>query len=157
MAKKASPAGPRASGRKRAAAKPKASRRPSKASSAGPKRALTSPRSPGRRASDTNAVDALLKLLESPLVADLLAVGATAALAAITERRHSRRTGADAKSSKTAKAAAKAAAAAIGRRISTEFKEIKKASKTRKPTMTIQPSVVTASTVPLSASAVAPS
>ena len=33
------------------------------------------------------AVDALLKLLESPLVADLLAVGATAALSAVAESR----------------------------------------------------------------------
>jgi hypothetical protein len=71
----------------------------------------------------------MLKLLQSPLVADLLAVGATAALASISETRHSRLTGADAKSSRTAKAAAKAAAAAIGRRLSNEFEEIKKAAK----------------------------
>lgn len=129
MAKKASPAGSRASDRRRASAKPKAATRKPAQAAARPKRAITSPRSPGRRASDSNGVDALLKLLESPLVADLLAVGATAALAAIAESRHSRRTGADAKSSKTVKAAAKAAAAAIGRRISTEFDEIKKASK----------------------------
>ena len=75
----------------------------------------------------------MLKLLESPLVADLFAVGATAALAAIAESRHSRQTGADGKSSKTVKAAGKAAAAAIGRRLSTEFDEIKKAAKKAKP------------------------
>lgn len=123
MAKKAIPAKAGAPGRKRAAAKPKA-----KTSARKPTRkAASSKRSPG----DT-AVDALLKLLESPLVADLLAVGATAALAAITESRHSRRTGADGKSSKTVKAAGKAAAAAIGRRLSGEFDEIKKAAKKTK-------------------------
>ena len=134
MAKKATPAGSREKGRKRGGGKPKAaSRKPAKAGSERPKRALTSPRSPGRRASDSNGVDTLLKLLESPLVADLLAVGATAALAAITESRHSRQSGADSGSSKTVKAAGKAAAAAIGRRIATEFEEIKKAATTRRP------------------------
>ncbi len=120
MAKRATPARSGTTGRKRAAAKPKA-----KAAARKPARKASAPR---RASSDATAVDALLKLLESPLVADLLAVGATAALAAITESRHSRRTGADAKSSKTVKAAAKAAAAAIGRRLSSEFDEIRKAS-----------------------------
>jgi hypothetical protein len=98
---------------------------------AGASKARAKPRkaaSPSRGSGDT-AVDALLKLLESPLVADLLAVGATAALASISETRHSRRTGADGKSSQAAKTAAKAAAAAIGRRLSAEFDEIKKAAK----------------------------
>ena len=124
MAKRASPAKSAATGRKRAAAKPK-----TKTSSRRPARKASSP----RRASGDTAVDALLKLLESPLVADLLAVGATAALAAIAESRHSRRTGSDAKSSKAVKAAAKAAAAAIGRRLSSEFEEIKKAAKKARP------------------------
>ena len=123
MAKTASPAKAGTTKRKRAAAKPK-----SKA--AKPPRAAGANRRKGsdRRSSDLTAADALFKLLESPLVADLLAVGATAALAAITESRHSRRTGTDAKSSKMVKAAAKAAAAAIGRRLTTEFEEIRKAS-----------------------------
>ena len=79
----------------------------------------------------SDTVDALIKLLQSPLVIDLLAVGATAALAAITETRSSRAQGAmDAGGSKKAlKAAGKAAAAAVGRRIATEFDEIKAASK----------------------------
>lgn len=119
MANKATPAKSGTTGRKRAAAKPK------KAAARKPVRKASSP----RRSSGDTAFDALLKLLESPLVADLLAVGATAALAAVSESRHSRRTGADAKSSKTVKAAGKAAAAAIGRRLSTEFEEIKKAAK----------------------------
>ena len=79
----------------------------------------------------SDMVDALIKLLQSPLVIDLLAVGATAALAAITESRSIRTQGAmDSRSSKKVlKAAGKAAAAAVGRRIATEFDEIKAASK----------------------------
>lgn len=81
--------------------------------------------------SQSDMVDALIKLLQSPLVIDLLAVGATAALAAITESRSSRAQGAmDSRGSKKVlKAAGKAAAAAVGRRIATEFDEIKAASK----------------------------
>jgi hypothetical protein len=110
----------KATAKKKPATKPKTKATARKASSSG-------------RATKDTAVDALLKLLESPLVADLLAVGATAALAAITESRHSRKTGADASSSKTVKTAAKAAAQAIGRRLSSEFDEIKKASQKAKP------------------------
>jgi hypothetical protein len=70
-------------------------------------------------------VEALIKLLQSPLVIDLLAVGATAALAAITETRSSRAQGSSGASRRTMKAAGKAAAAAIGRRLATEFDEIR--------------------------------
>ncbi len=73
--------------------------------------------------------DALIKLLESPLVIDLLAVGASAALAALAEQRFSRRQGDEGRSPRAIKAAGKAAAAAIGRRLSEEWGEIKKASK----------------------------
>ena len=126
MAKRASPKKPAASTRKRAAAKPKTKAKTKSARK--PARKAPSP----RRTSGDTAVDALLKLLESPLVADLLAVGATAALASVAESRHSRKTGADGKSSKMVKAAGKAAAAAIGRRLSSEFDEIKKAAKKAK-------------------------
>ena len=79
----------------------------------------------------SDVVDELIKLLQSPLALGLLAVGATAALAAITETRSSRAQGAmDSRGSKKVlKAAGKAAAAAVGRRIATEFDEIKAASK----------------------------
>lgn len=80
--------------------------------------------------SEFTAADALLKLMESPLVADLLAVGATAALAAITESRSGRKNDPDYKSSRALKAAGKAAAAAMGRRVATEFEEIRSAAKT---------------------------
>ena len=79
-----------------------------------------------RPSSDMNAGDALMKLLESPLVADLLAVGATAAVAAIAGHR-ANRSGA----SGAVKAAGKAAASAIGRRLSTEVEEIRKVSKAK--------------------------
>lgn len=80
--------------------------------------------------SGPSASDALVKLIESPLVADLLAVGATAALAAIAESRFSRRD--ERAPAKTAiKKAASAAAAAMGRRIATEFDEIQKVAKER--------------------------
>jgi hypothetical protein len=120
MAKKASPAG--------AASKSKRSST-SKAGGAArkPTRALAKPRSSGE--GDFNAVDALLKLLQSPLVADLLAVGATAAIAAITEGRHSRKSGGEAAAKTMMKAAGVAAAAAIGRRLATEFEEIREVSK----------------------------
>ena len=87
-------------------------------------------RSEGNDSSNT-AADALLKLLESPLVADLLAVGATAALAALAEHRYSSRSGEGAGAKRALKGAVTAAAAAMGRRIATEFDEIKKAAKAK--------------------------
>jgi hypothetical protein len=77
----------------------------------------------------SDVVDALIKLLQSPLVIDLLAVGATAALAAITEHRSSREQGAVRNPKRALKAAGKAAASAVGRRLANEFDEIKGASK----------------------------
>ena len=82
---------------------------------------------PVKASSDKSAGEAVRKLLESPLVADLLAVGATAALAAIAEhgfggKGEGKRTG------KAIKQAGKAAATAMGRRLGSEFEEIKKAS-----------------------------
>ena len=87
--------------------------------------------SPGGEDSGNTAADALLKLLESPLVADLLAVGATAALAALAEHRYSSRSGEGAGAKRALKGAVTAAAAAMGRRIATEFDEIKKAAKAK--------------------------
>lgn len=122
MAKKATPAsGKAAKARKPSAKSQSASRKPVRAQSSKRK----------SQGSDFDAVDALLNLLKSPLVADLLAVGATAAMAAITETRHSRRSGGD-QSTKMMKAAGIAAAAAIGRRLATEFEEIREVSKKSK-------------------------
>ena len=117
------------------AAKPASEKRkPAKAKSGGGSKSGSGSRSGGEKSSAANtASDALLKLLESPLVADLLAVGATAALAALAEHRYSSRSGtASAGAKRALKGAATAAAAAMGRRIATEFDEIKKASKSRR-------------------------
>ena len=77
--------------------------------------------------------EAFIKLLQSPLVADLLAVAATAALAALAEHGFNSRGAPENASGKRAgravKEAGKAAAAAIGRRLSNELQEIKAASK----------------------------
>ena len=84
------------------------------------------------RQEGNSAADMLLKLLESPLVADLLAVGATAALAALAEHRYSARSGEGKGAKRALKGAVKAAAAAMGRRIANEFDEIKKSAKAKR-------------------------
>jgi hypothetical protein len=108
------------------------------ASGAGKKVAKNSSGSGGGRSKSSKSrssssqhdpVDAVIKLLQSPLVIDLLAVGATAALAAITETRSNRAQGAVGNNKKTLKAAGKAAASAVGRRLANEFDEIREASK----------------------------
>lgn len=81
---------------------------------------------PVQARSDSGAGDALRKLLESPLVAELLAVGATAALAAIAQ--HGFGKGEGKGTSKALKQAGKAAAAAMGKKLASEFDEIRKAS-----------------------------
>ncbi|MES2119262.1 MAG: hypothetical protein V4513_01630 [Pseudomonadota bacterium] len=78
--------------------------------------------------------DAFIKMLQSPLVADLVAVAATAALAALAEHGFSSRGASDGKvagkrAGKAVKEAGKAAAAAVGRRLTNEIDEIKRASK----------------------------
>lgn len=80
-----------------------------------------------------DAGEALIKLLQSPFVAELVAVAATAALAALAENGFT--SSADGtrgkRASKAVKAAGKAAAAAVGRRLGAEFDEIRKAGTTR--------------------------
>jgi len=77
--------------------------------------------------------EAFIKLLQSPLVADLLAVAATAALAALAEHGFSSRGAPEAtnrrRAGRAVKEAGKAAAAAIGRRLSNELEEIRAAAK----------------------------
>jgi hypothetical protein len=77
-------------------------------------------------------LDDLSKLLEHPIIAELISVGAIAAVAAIAQHNVKTRTGEGQKGSKKAlKAAGSAAAAAIGKRLMTEFEEIRRASKHR--------------------------
>ncbi len=69
-----------------------------------------------------SSYDAIARLAEHPIVADLIAIGATAAVTAIAA-------GMSSKSGKTSgkavKDAGKAAAAAIGARLMTEFQAVK--------------------------------
>ena len=84
----------------------------------------------GQRSSDTNMGDAFIKLLQSPLAAELVAVAATAALAALAEHGFTSSGGTRGKrAGKAVKEAGKAAAAAVGRRLSNEIDEIRKAAK----------------------------
>jgi hypothetical protein len=88
----------------------------------------------GRRSTDAGMGDAFIKLLQSPLAAELVAVAATAALAALAE--HGFTSGAEGtrgkRAGKAVKEAGKAAAAAVGRRLTNELEEIRKAAKDAK-------------------------
>lgn len=89
------------------------------------------PRQPQRFARKSATLN-IADLLDHPLVTDLLAVGAIAAVAAIAEHRVDSRGGRVEKGSgKAVKAAGKAAAAAIGKRLMTEVDEIKKSAEKR--------------------------
>jgi hypothetical protein len=128
MAKKATkkPTGSRrrkASTSKRAAASKPAAERKSKPGGKAGSRSAT-----GRK-SGQSAADAISGLLESPLVADVLAVGAAAAVASFTH--HSLSRNAEGGSKQALKDAAKAAAAAMGARLSTEFDEVMKSANTK--------------------------
>ena len=84
----------------------------------------------GSKSSDNGMGDAFVKLLQSPIVAELVAVAATAALASLAEHGFTSGDGGRGKrAGKAVKAAGKAAAAAVGRRLGTEVDEIRKASK----------------------------
>jgi hypothetical protein len=76
-----------------------------------------------------NASDAFVKLLQSPLMAELVAVAATAVLASLAEHGFTSANGPRGKrAGKAVKEAGKAAAAAVGRRLKTEVEEIRKAA-----------------------------
>ncbi|MEO7504918.1 MAG: hypothetical protein ABIT69_07030 [Sphingomicrobium sp.] len=80
----------------------------------------------GGGSSSPSGFEAFARLADHPMIADLIAVGATAAVAAVAER--GRTSGSQASGSHTGnavKAAGKAAAAAIGRRLMTEYNAVK--------------------------------
>jgi hypothetical protein len=106
-------------------AKTKAAGNRSRSKSSGPSK---------RSKSQPNAGDAFIALLQSPLVADLVAVAATAALAALAEEGFGRSSSSDGskRAGKAVKRAGKAAAEAVGRRLSSEMEEIRKAAKSAK-------------------------
>lgn len=80
-----------------------------------------------------DAGEAFVKLLQSPLVAELVAVAATAALASLAEHGIASGGGGSRgkRAGKAVKEAGKAAAAAVGRRLGNEIDEIRKASPAR--------------------------
>jgi hypothetical protein len=104
--------------------------------SASKSRALVERRSggAGSGSSDGGMGDAFIKLLQSPLVAELVAVAATAALAALAEHGFTTSSGGTRgkRAGKAVKEAGKAAAAAVGRRLGNEIDEIRKAAKDSK-------------------------
>jgi len=83
----------------------------------------------GRRTSDAGMGDAFIKLLQSPLAAELVAVAATASLAALAEHGFTNGGSRGKRAGKAVKEAGKAAAAAVGRRLGNEIDEIRKAAK----------------------------
>ena len=125
MAKKATASGGSKSGGATAKSRGKTGTSVARVSSAGGQSGGNSGKQDG-----FNPSEAFIKLLQSPLVAELVAVAATAALAALAENGFtSGGEGARGKrAGKAVKAAGKAAAAAVGRRLSTEIEEIRKAA-----------------------------
>ena len=126
--KKAKAAKPKAKKAKPTTAKAAPAKKPTTKKKAAPKKSRKAAPRPGfqKRSTTFNVAD----LIDHPLVADLLAVGALAAVGAIADHNVKTRTGeAESGSSKALKAAGKAAAAAVGKRLMTEVDAIKKASK----------------------------
>lgn len=109
----------------------KASDKTRKGANSAPRKTLAARTRPSKQQDGNGAADMFVKLLQSPIVADLLAVAATAALAALAEHGFSSRgaSGDGKRAGKAMKEAGKAAAAAIGRRLATEVDEIRKAAK----------------------------
>jgi hypothetical protein len=96
------------------------------------KTADTKPKSEkkARKAAAPSGLDALAKFIDHPLVTDLLAIGAMAAVAAIAEHGVAKKTGSSGDGSRKAvKAAGKAAAAAIGLRLMKEVGGLAAAAK----------------------------
>lgn len=112
----------KASSKSAGAAKKPAKAKPAKKAGAKAKAIAKRP----AKARSQGSSDAVRKLLESPLVADLLAVGATAALAAIAQHGFGKGEGKGA--SRAIRQAGKAAATAMGQKLSSEFSEIRKAA-----------------------------
>ena len=107
---------------------------PARARTAAKTRRAAKPKPAPRRARrDSSSGFDIARMLDHPLVTDLLAVGAIAAVAAIADHSVRNRTGeTEAGSSKALKAAGKAAAAAIGKRLLTEVEAIRQVSKAKK-------------------------
>lgn len=79
----------------------------------------------GKSSRAQNGFDAVVKLAEHPIVADLIAIGATAAVTAIAAGMSSK---SGKTSSKAVKDAGRAAATAIGARLMSEFQAVKESA-----------------------------
>ena len=111
-------------------AKAKTTAAPTKKKSAAPKGVTIKVKAKtGKKAkkAGTKGFETLTKLADHPLIGELLAVGAMAAVAAIAEKSAGKAKASS--SSQAVKAAGKAAAAAIGARLLSEIGEIKKSAK----------------------------
>lgn len=124
-------AGTAKAAKKAKAAKPKKASKSGKAKGKGSKAQSGAKRADEGRSRSSGAGDAIVKILESPLMVDLIAVGATAALAAIAEHRFGRDSE-EKGTAQAAKSAGKAAAAAVGRRLTSEIQEIVKSTRAAK-------------------------
>ena len=115
-----------AGARPKAAAKPASTKKPATAAKARKPAA----RKPAAARSSTAKGFDFSRLIDHPLVADLLTVGAMAAVAAIADHNVKTRTGEAAEGSgKAVKAAGKAAANAVGKRLMTEVDQLRQATK----------------------------
>ena len=83
------------------------------------------PKSKTKKVKD-DGIDALSKLADHPIVADLVAAGAVAAVGALAEKKVTSARGSKQGSKAALKLAGAAAAAAIGKRLMAEFEESKK-------------------------------
>ena len=110
----------------------KSSSRSSKKTGTSVARVSSSGKRGGSRSSDNGMGDAFIKLLQSPLAAELVAVAATAALAALAEHGFTSGGSRGKRAGKAVKEAGKAAAAAVGRRLGNEIDEIRNAAKESK-------------------------
>lgn len=106
--------------------KPSASRSKTKSSAPSKRTKSSGGSSKSQNNQPNSAADALVKLIESPLVSELLAIGASAALASLAAGRFGRGDGQGTR--RALKTAAKSAATAMGTRLATEVDEIRKAS-----------------------------
>lgn len=110
--------------RKAGTAKPKKKAAGSRAAGA------AKPKGKSKAEPNTSAAEALAGLLETPLVAEVIAAGAAAALSTLTQHALSKK--ADGGTAAALKQAAKAAAGAMGTRLAAEFDEIVKSAKESK-------------------------
>lgn len=111
----------KATKKRAASARPKAAR--GKAGKSAPKAGKASAGQRKQKSkTDMSAADALSGLLESPLVAEVIAAGAAAALATLTQQALSKKSQGGTK--EALKLAAKAAASAMGTRLAMEIKDV---------------------------------